>query len=325
MKFLFSRACILFLGLGWIAPTVVAQPTNHRAIVQLQGMKLPPPKIEGSGSLPFTLLPQSLVYSIAGKVGSLEGNFLVDTGASTTLIAESAVQSLNLSGREVPKQYLSFAMAGNQCSNISATLHTLPTLTFQRVFIRQANGLRFKSKELPDKLTGILGMDILKYFDLQVDPPTRQLQLTSASQLPSAFAPIAIPLQAKKGVFLAQIRLANQGAFTMLLDTGAGSTFISQQVAQRLKLDQSSRRPIKIQGFCGLEDAERSQIPSLRIGLHQQQKVEAIILSSSILKLLGVDGILGQNVLERYRQYWRFTPTTLKGVPADGSLVLSAP
>jgi predicted aspartyl protease len=304
---------------------VQPQPSKNQAIVQLQGMDVPPPKVEGQAKLPFTFLKQSKVYAVNGKFNTLEGRFLVDTGASTTLISETAVNQLKLPGREVPQRLLSFAMAGNQCAQINATLHMLPTLQFQTILIHGASGLRFKAKELPDQLTGILGMDILKYFDLQVDPPTRQLDLTPATKLPAPFAPIAVPLYKRKGVFLANLQLGNQGPFSMLLDTGAGSTFISQQVAQRLNLDKTSRQPQPIQGFCGLEQAERSQMPFLKIGPHQQQNVETIILSSSILKLLGVDGILGQNVFENYRQYWRFTPTTLQGKKADGSLVLSAP
>lgn len=326
------QAIALSITFGWGSSNLPSnrvqaqpQPSQNQAIVQLQGMDVPPPKVEGQAKLPFTFLKQSKVYAVNGKLNNLEGRFLVDTGASTTLISETAVNQLKLPGREVPQRLLSFAIAGNQCAQIRATLHTLPTLQFQSVFIREASGLRFKAKELPDQLTGILGMDILKYFDLQVDPPTRQLDLTPATKLPAPLAPIAIPLYKRKGVFLANIQMGNQGPFSMLLDTGAGSTFISQQVAQRLKLDKTSRQPQPIQGFCGLEQAERSQMPSLQIGPHRQQNVEAIILSSSILQLLGVDGILGQNVFENYRQYWRFNPTTLKGKKVDGSLVLSAP
>jgi predicted aspartyl protease len=331
-RIIFLQAIALSIASGWgsfnsFGDRVQAQPPSakNQAIVQLQGMDVPPPQVEGQAKLPFSLLKQSKVYAVDGKLNTLEGRFLVDTGASTTLISETAINQLKLPGKEVPQRLLSFAMAGNQCAQISATLHTLPTLQFQTILIRGASGLRFKAKELPDQLTGILGMDILKYFDLQVDPPTRKLDLTPATKLPAPLAPIAIPLDKRKGVFLANIQLGNQGPFSMLLDTGAGSTFISQQVAQRLNLDKASRQPQPIEGFCGLEQAERSQMPSLKIGPHQQQNVEAIILSSSILKLLGVDGILGQNVFENYRQYWRFTPTTLQGKKADGSLVLSAP
>lgn len=327
-----AQAIVLSIALDWGISNLSgdrvqaqSQPSQAQAIVQLQGMDVPPPKVKGQAKLPFSLLNKSKVYAVNGKLNTLEGRFLVDTGASTTLISETAVNQLKLPGREVPQRLLSFAMAGNQCAQINATLHTLPTLQFQTILIRGASGLRFKAKELPDQLTGILGMDILKYFDLQVDPPTRELQLTPTTSLPTALAPIAVPLYQRKGVFLANIQLGNQGPFSMLLDTGAESTFISQQVAQRLNLDKASRRPQPIQGFCGLEQAERSQMSSLQIGPHRQQNVEAIILSSSILRLLGVDGILGQNVFANYRQYWRFTPTTLNEKKADGSLVLSAP
>ncbi|MEO0377092.1 MAG: hypothetical protein AAF329_21250, partial [Cyanobacteria bacterium P01_A01_bin.17] len=54
---------------------------------------------------------------------------------------------------------------------------------------------------------------------------------------------------------------------------------------------------------------------------HQQTNLDTIILSSSsILSVLGVDGILGQNFLNQYQQYWRFTQDP-EG-QFDGSLLL---
>jgi hypothetical protein len=72
-----------------------------------------------------------------------------------------------------------------------------------------------------------------------------------------------------------------------------------------------------------LEPAERSRLTSVKLGQQEQTGVEAIILSSPILKLLGVDGILGQNFLSHYQQHWRFTPFAKNGAKADGSLLLS--
>ena len=118
---------------------------------------------------------------------------------------------------------------------------------------------------------------------------------------------------------LAQVEVNGQGPFTFLLDTGADSTFISPTVARQANLEAA--RPQQIRGFCGLEDAQTARLTSIKLQAHQQANLDAIILpSSSILSVLGVDGILGQNFLNQYQQYWRFTKDT--SGQFDGSLLL---
>jgi predicted aspartyl protease len=110
-----------------------------------------------------------------------------------------------------------------------------------------------------------------------------------------------------------------------MLDTGADSVFISPRLAQQLNLDPSLRQNIEVLGFCGLEKAEKLILSQVEMQNHQQNNLEGIILTSPVLKLLNVDGILGQAFLAQYQQHWRFTPTTINGQKVDGSLVLTVP
>jgi predicted aspartyl protease len=293
------------------------------AVVQLQGLNVPVPKVKGTATVSLKVLEKSQVYSTTVMVGKLPRQFLVDTGASTTLLSAELVTTLKLPGRYVPNDRLASAVAGKECASMKATLHELPLLTLQGLEIQGVNGLRFETAAVPDGLSGVMGMDILHQFDLNFKPKAKTLEFAAPSVLPASDAAKAIPLQKKLGVFLAKLTLNGQGPFTMLLDTGADSTFISGAIALRLNL--SNRQPAKILGFCGLEPAEKSQLASVKLQQNEQKKLETIIVSSPILKLLGVDGILGQNFLSNYQQQWRFTPATINGAKADGSLLLSAP
>lgn len=293
------------------------------AIVQLKGLNVPPPQIKGSATLPLSVLDQTQVFTAVGLLGKRSGQFLIDTGASTTMLSAALVKALQLQGRPVPGDKLASAVAGNECSSMNATLHTLPTLRFQTVEVKGLSGLKFENTVIPEGLSGVLGMDVLGRFDLQLHPQARTLKLTAPTPLPIAAADQAVPLQKKLGVFLAKLTMNGQGPFTLLLDTGADSTFISEEVAARIKLDPKNREPIQIQGFCGLEPATRSRVATLKLYQHEQSNLEAIVLTSSILKLLGVDGILGQNFLQHYQQHWRFTPAVVRSSRADGSLLLS--
>ncbi|MGB3188864.1 MAG: retropepsin-like aspartic protease, partial [Limnoraphis sp.] len=168
----------------------------------------------------------------------------------------------------------------------------------------------------------VLGMDFLRHFDLNLNPKTQQLKLLTPSQLNSAETQQAIPLQSRLGVMLAEIEINGQGPFTFMLDTGADTIFISPSLCLSLQLDQASRQEIQVIGFCGLEMAERSTLKQVKMGDTEQTNLEAVILSSpSVLDLLEVDGILGQNFLNHYEQYWRFNLTEDSNI-FDGSLIL---
>ncbi len=313
-------------------PTAISRSSPHPAssllqlgdwaIVNLKNLDVPPPTVTGETTLPLVKLQQSPVYYVEASLGNLPGRYLIDTGASSTMLSGAVVEQLQLQGQPVPPEKLSFAVAGDDCPSMQANLYELPPLKLTSTTISGGSGLRFTSTEIPEGLSGVIGMDILRQFDLKLNPQQQQLELRTASALPDVARPLAIPLQQRLGVYLAKIQLNQQGPFTVLLDTGAGSTFISRGVAERLNLAPKQRQPMHILGFCGLEPAERSRLSSLQLGHLTQANVETIILSSSILELLGVDGILGQNVLGQYIQHWRFTPADLPRGKADGTLLL---
>jgi predicted aspartyl protease len=330
-----SRYGLLGIGGVWILGTIWAassfvsaqsrtvSSSSIAAIVQLKGLNVPPPKVKGSAILPLTVLAQAQVFTAVALFGKLPGRFLIDTGASTTMLSEELVKDLQLKGRPVSADQLSSAVAGNECSSMNATLHQLPSMKLQSVEVQDLSGLKFEKTVIPEGLSGVMGMDVLHRFDLQLNPKALTLKLSPPSILPQTSSDLAVPLQGKLGVFLAKLMLNGQGPFTVLLDTGADSTFISEATAQRLKLAAKNREPIQIQGFCGLEPAVRSRLASVKLYQHEQKSLEAIVLSSSILKLLGVDGILGQNFFRHYQQYWRFTPALVRSSRASGSLMLS--
>ncbi|MEA5539653.1 retropepsin-like aspartic protease [Limnoraphis robusta Tam1] len=303
------------------AHSSVLQQLN--AIVQLKGLNFPPPRTQGQASIPLQHLEGSQVFTLQLTLKDKSGDFLLDTGASTTMISTPMVQQLQLVGEKIANEQLTSAVAGDDCPEMSATVHQLPTITVDGVRVEELRGLEFKNTLIPDELAGVLGMDFLRHFDLNLNPKTQQLKLLPPSQLHSPQIQQAIPLQSRLGVMLAEIEINGQGQFTFMLDTGADTIFISPSLANTLQLDQASRQEIQVIGFCGLEIAERSTLEQVKIQHHQQNNLEAVILSSpSVLDLLEVDGILGQSFLNHYEQYWRFSSTD-ESNNFNGSLMLS--
>ncbi|ABW27625.1 hypothetical protein AM1_2618 [Acaryochloris marina MBIC11017] len=288
-------------------------PALVSAIVQLQGLKVPEPQVQGRARLPLFALPGTSVYTVKAQLRELSTQWLVDTGASTSMVATPVVETLGLKGTPIPNQRLSFAVAGNDCPNMNATLQQLPPLTLGQLQVKGLHSLQFANTVIPAELSGVLGMDVLRQFDLHLHPGKATLSLLPPTPLPVDEIAMAVPLQEKLGVMVAQLYMNGKGPFRVLLDTAADSTFISEQVAAKLNLDTATLSPIQIRGFCGLEDAMRSQLDSATLHHHQQRDIDVIVLSSSILKVLKVDGILGQNFLRHYQQYWRFNSESKKG------------
>ncbi|MGA9381895.1 MAG: retroviral-like aspartic protease family protein, partial [Phormidium sp.] len=294
-----------------------------KAIVRLQNMELPPPKVSGEATLPMRLLEGGQVWTIDLKLEGKSGRYLVDTGAATSMIATQLSRELNLKGTAIPAERIQFAVAGNDCLNMDATLHRLPSIKAQTAQINDLMVLELSKAVIPEGLTGVLGMDFFNQFDLIINPQKQQLQLLSSSQLPKAEKNRAIPLQGKLGVMLAEVEINGKGPFTFLIDTGAESIFISQQVADKLAVDSSKMQDISVQGFCGLEPAKSLTLDQVKMENYQLNNLEAVVLNTSVLKVLAVDGILGQNFLNQFIQHWRFEQPANGKFPERGSLVLT--
>ncbi|XDE63938.1 aspartyl protease family protein [Arthrospira platensis BEA 1257B] len=278
-----------------------------RAIVQLEGLNLPRPQTTGESQVSLHPIEGSQVFAVDVEIGESRGGFLFDTGASTTMVGSPLVADLGLVGEEISGDRVKSAVAGDDCPEMDATLHRLPTLKMGEAQVMDLQVLEFANKTIPDGLSGVLGMDVLAEFDLIVNPETRQLQLLSPSPLPPHLSATAIPLKSRLGVMLAEVAIADRGSFTFMLDTGVDTIFISEDLADRLEIDPASRSPVQVLGFCGLEAATLSTLTTVELGTHKLTNLEAVILSSpSVLDMLEVDGILGQTFFNNYQQYWRF-------------------
>lgn len=325
MKFCWTIAALLTF-----APTPIAlslplrgtPPHRSHAIVRLKNMELPRPQVSGQATLPLHLLPEGKVWTVDLTIGQQLGRFLIDTGAATSMVAPVFVQKLGLIGTPVAGDRVQYAVAGNGCADMNAILHRLPAIATQSLRIEGLMTLELSSAVIPGDLSGVLGLDFLSNFDLLFNPKTQQLKLLPPSQLPTQKRAEAVPLQGKLGVMLAPVKINQKRSYTFLLDTGAESTFISKRVAQELAIPSTQMRAIRVEGFCGIEPAQSTFLSSVVLHNHSLTNLEAIILDSSVLTLLGVDGILGQNFLSAFEQHWRFEQPKSGGFPQRGSLIL---
>ncbi len=315
------------------------------ALVQTLGLRLPNPSGTGTARVPLRTLTESRVLTLPVQVGGTVQEFLLDTGASASILSRPILDRTQRAGVDLSDRLFSYLVVGESCQGLGASLHTLPPLQVGQAQVADLLGMGFPPASMPKQLAGVLGMDFLSRFDLILDPQALTLELRSrsvprrasssvAATLPgeaandfpvrrrSALATTAIPLQGKMGIMTAQVRINGQGPFTFALDTGAGWVVVSPQLAQALNLGANAQ-PIEVLGFCGTAPAQWVVLDRVSIQNHTVPRLDTVILTDSRpLELLGVDGVIGQNFLNQFRQHWRFDDRTPLGFPATGSLEL---
>jgi len=278
-----------------------------KAIIRLAHTKLPPPTTTGTGRLSLEPLQDGIAWTIDIKIGDRLAKVLLDTGASISMVSPDLTQSLGLKGKELPPEEIRYAVAGDGCQKMNASIYQLPVIALGTAKATGLQTLQLSQAIIPENLAGILGMDLLSHFNFQIDPIRKKLQLSPPSEPPKRDRDQAIPLVMQDGVALVKVKINGNSPFLFLIDTGAESTFISPEVAAKLKLSPDSMKPIQVQGFCGLELASYTTLSEVQVGDRALNNIESVVLqNTAVLDSLKVDGILGQNFLNSFHQFWYF-------------------
>ncbi|WP_337885973.1 retropepsin-like aspartic protease [Fischerella thermalis] len=290
------------------------------ALVAATGVSFPQPVSQGQANIPLKLLSNTNVFTLPVQIGGQSKTFLLDTGASASIINSQTATQLNLQGTPIPNDFMKYVVVGNDCSKVQASFHKLPPVAVNAAKVQGLLGISMSQNSIPVNTSGVLGLDFLTNFDVVINPKKLQLQLLP----PSPPVTGTIPLQGKLGNMIAQAKINGQGPFNFLLDTGAETTVISKSLATKLKIDQTKLTKTEVSGFCGTEKAQKIKLSQLNLQQHQATQIDAVILESdNIFKVLGIQGIIGQNFLNRYQQHWRFGKRNPLGYTESGSLVLT--
>ena len=192
---------------------------------------------------------------VQGSVGPLKGlNFLLDTGANTTVLDPRLARKLHLDA--TPS---GVAVLGG---NVKGGIATAPSLQFGpirrdnvRVLIED---LSFIQNALPFQIDAIVGLDALGQSSFVIDYASRQIRF---GPLPSM--PDSIPLQLKGGLAFVDA-VVNQTTVCLLVDTGASSLVIFEELPDPKSGSNGGVQasPRKIGDF----ERQRTRQISLRLG-----------------------------------------------------------
>ncbi len=286
------------------------------ALFEAMGIAIPKRQRQGQTTLALESLPRSNCFSLPVQLKGYTGQFLLDTGATHTVINTTLGKQLGLPLRDYPPNLTQGLAFGNE-RKTQVGIYPALTLSIKDASVQQIHPLGMAKQSILFNLSGILGLDFLSQFDMVIDPKQRQIQL-----LPPTPPKEGIPLTGKGGWLTVQVLINGQGPFTFALDTGATQTIVSPQLADQLALPRSAE-PIQLQGLLGIEAAQPTQLDAIQIGPHQTAQLDALIIASPLIERMQVDGLMGQNFLNQYQQHWRFGPQNALGMVEQGTIHLS--
>ena len=171
-------------------------------------------------TIEFQLYRDYLIV-LQGSVGPLKGlNFLLDTGANTTVLDPQLARKLHLDATPT-----GVAVLGGR---VNGAIATAPSLQFGP--IRKDNvpvlieDLSFLHSALPFQIDAIVGLDVLGQSAFVIDYASHQIRFGSIPSMPDS-----IPLQFKNGLAFVDA-VVNHTSVHLLVDTAASSLIIFQEL-----------------------------------------------------------------------------------------------
>jgi hypothetical protein len=310
----------------WIGsfPGLAAPPSTHQAaLIQERGTPLNGGEIQGESQLPLERAaggdtPILTFQSARGPV-----RLLLDTGAASAMVTPALTERLGLEITSLAPDAFSMAGGGERCDTLRPAkvqlpdLH-LPATSRQPLRLRGLEALVIPVPALPEGVDGVIGAPSLRQLPFLIDPQGGsvrfgRLALQWRQTMPSPRDSLLMSWQ--RGVPLLPIRLRPPAGkpirtHTALADTGAEGLFLTPALASIL-LPLGPAQSARLVGVCGQQMVQRQRLMGIGLGLQAPpiQSVEAILTSNPVFSLLGVEAIVGQELLRERRQLWRLDAT----------------
>ena len=283
-------------------------------------------QVSGSGALAGS--------RAAGFRGAARIRLLLDTGATSTMVTPELADRLALERRPLPPGSFGLAGGGQGCAALNPLRTRLPDLELRdaaaapgtaALSLVGVEALVLPVRALPAGVDGVLGVPSLRLMPIRIDPQLNRITLGASAldRLPSSSATppsprLRLPLWWHRGVPLLHLS-SRAGPVKALADSGAEGLFLLPSLASRLQ-PLGPAEPVRLVGFCGEQRVERRRFTGLGLaagsgGLAAVPDspspgdaavgVEGIVTENPIFEQLGIEAILGQELLHRHRQLWR--------------------
>jgi predicted aspartyl protease len=250
------------------------------------------------GAQPLILLP----VRVNGE-GPFE--FILDTGAGTSLLSSDLAKKLNV-------KIISTKEGQSAGGKISVSLAKIDSLAVGQAKLEDLDvgivDLSHIGNTIGTKIDGDVGYNFLKHFritidyhdcEIRFDEPRRieRLGRSSKTEVPMRLASVAKPL------LLVQVHANGHGPFQFAIDTGTSTTAIAPELAQQVSLEGSPVGPLTTGGE--QVNVTAGTLESFQVGRARIDDLVVVVADffSMLSQAVGarLDGIVGYNFLRNFR------------------------
>jgi len=250
------------------------------------------------GAQPLILLPTRVN-------GAGPFDFILDTGAGTSLLSSELAQQLNI-------KVLGTKEGQSAGGKVSVSLAKVESLALGQVKIEDIEvgivDLGHIAKTIGTKIDGDVGYNFLKYFRVTIDYQIGEIRFddprrienfgrTSKTEIPMRLASPAKPL------VLVDVYANGGGPFQFAIDTGTSTTAVAPEVARQLGIEGSPIGPLTTGG--SQVSVTAGNLKSFQIGGARIDDLVVVVADffGMLSQAVGakLDGIVGYNFLRNFR------------------------
>lgn len=235
------------------------------------------------------------------KIGNRTYNFWLDTGSSLTMLASDVAHDLNI--LPLVEDTLEIVTSTGR---VKANPALIPQLEIAQLVVRNAPAMiveetmmqmrepRAVERSTQVKIDGIIGFDIIRQLDIEVDFGDNNLRLRN----PAASKP-----EAERNMFwvgLPVVRLTSTDGVPLHfgLDTGAQLSFVTETLLDKLQLQAARIESRRVGGLGGEVSMRAPVLPDLRVLVRGFPILfkGAFVRAPVYQVLASLDGVLGGDV-----------------------------
>lgn len=251
-------------------------------------------------SLPMTMSAVGTPL-IPVEIGDKVYNFWLDTGSSMTMLASDVAQDLNIAP-VVPDTLEIVTSTGR----VKANPGVIPELRIGQLTVRNAPAMivehtmmqmrepRPIEQTAPVKIDGIIGFDIIRQLDIEMDYGEGVITLRN---------PATARHNSEKNLFwvgLPIVRIMSADGITLhfALDTGAQLTFVTETLLDKLQLEAARIESRRVGGLGGEISLRAPVLPDVRVLVRGYPIIfrGAVVRAPVYQVLASLDGVLGGDV-----------------------------
>ena len=231
-------------------------------------------------------------------------NFILDTGAAQTLISPGLASSLGVHSETEEKAF----GAGGAVQILLARVDSIAvgSVRQENAQVAIANEFEQIGAALKAQVDGDLGFSFMKDFRVTVDYQRNVLRLARASdnhdENSHDATTVPFTLASAEPLIVVQAVVNEQGPFQFALDTGAGRTVLTPELAERLNIGVT--KEVKGAGVGGKVRLAGATVDSLSLSgatvRDHDVVVGAFIHTISAAVGTKLEGIVGHNFLNQF-------------------------